>query len=73
MGISVMLTGHCSHDQTVDIGKEMGIVLMDKPSIRLTGYDFHKIVGGIICKLCKKSTCMCPNENKYQPVLKNQD
>lgn len=73
MGISVMLTGHCSHDQTVAVGKEMGIVMTDKPSIRLTGYDFHKIVGGIICKHCKKSTCICANEEKYHPVLKNQD
>lgn len=37
----------------------MGIVIIDKPSIRLTGYDFYRVVNGIICKTCKKSICIC--------------
>jgi hypothetical protein len=37
----------------------MGIIISDKPSIRLKGYDFSKVVGGIVCKYCKKSPCIC--------------
>lgn len=47
--------------------------MLDKPSIRLRGYDFNKIVGGTICKSCKKWICICPNEDNYVPVLNNQD
>ena len=32
---------------------------MDRPSIQLKGYNFNQVVGGIICKSCKKSICIC--------------
>lgn len=73
MGITLSLVGNREHDEAISMGKEMGLILVDKPSIQLTGYDFHKVVGGIICKSCKKSICTCTNVGKYERVLKNQD
>lgn len=61
-GIGVTLTGWTTHDDTVSLAKELGIIMMDKPSVRLRGYDFDRIVGGIICKACKKSMCICPHQ-----------
>lgn len=73
MDITMTLIGNREHEEAISIGKEMGLILVDKPSIQLTGYDFEKVVGGIICKSCKKSTCACNSLGKYRPVLKNQD
>jgi hypothetical protein len=47
--------------------------MLDKISIRLKGYDFNKLVGGLICKFCKKSLCICANQDHYVPIVSNQE
>ena len=69
----VLLNDVGTHDATVELAKDMGIIMPNKPSVRLRGYDLNKIVGGIICKICKKSICICEGSQAPNLRLKNQD
>ena len=55
------------------LAKELGLIIAGRASISLKGYDFFSIIGGIICRNCKKSVCNCFSENKYEAIIKNKD
>jgi hypothetical protein len=71
-GISFTLLGNQNHEEMVALAQEIGVAVQDKISIRLRGYDFNKLSGGLICKSCKKSLCICLREEQYIPILSNQ-
>lgn len=43
-GVTFTLIGQSDHDETVAMAKDIGIIVQDKPSIRLRGFDFNRIV-----------------------------
>lgn len=78
-GIKVkMVTGDNIITATA-IAKEIGIIQPNKPSLCLEGPEFNRIIGGVVCDMCRTEKCDCntdPND-KSRPcrkdVIKNEE
>lgn len=69
-----MLVSDEDQETTISKAKEIGIVIVGKPSVNLKGHDFNHLTGGILCKNCKKSVCICASEmTSFNYVIKHQD
>ncbi len=53
------------------IAKEIGL-LKGSSFIAMEGPDFHKLVGGIVCKNCKTEKCDCPVTKDKAEELKRE-
>lgn len=55
------------------IAKEIGIIQPHKPSLCLEGHEFNRIVGGVVCALCRTEKCDCSfdGSDKTRPLRKD--
>jgi hypothetical protein len=71
VGVNFVLVSSHPHKEAVSRSKFIGINTIEHDSLVLESKDFAKVVGGVICFTCKKTFCQCPNDNDYDPRLKN--
>lgn len=70
-GINLVLVSNQGFEEAVNRSKYIGISTVEEDSLALQGADFMRIVGEVICQICKRCICSCEDSKSYQPRLKN--